>query len=215
MSAEEQLSSLEFAALISSRICHDVISPVGAISNGLEVLAEETDEEMREHASQLIQQSAAQASAKLQFARLAFGAAGSQGAEIDLRDAESVSRGIMDEEKHKLNWSGPIATVAKNKVKLLLNMVTICQAALPRGGTIDVAISGEGEDMAFEITSKGDRVMLSKSIPDLLRGAYEEELSAHSIQPYYTGKLAEAAKMALKSTADEEQVLLSAKPIVS
>ena len=91
MSEPAEIGDLELAALISSRICHDVISPVGAIANGLEMLAEEQDEAMREQTMALIRKSASQASAKLQFARLAFGAAGSAGAEIDLRDAELTS----------------------------------------------------------------------------------------------------------------------------
>ena len=102
----EQLGNLDLAALISSRICHDVINPVGAISNGLEMLAEEPDEEMRVQAMELIRNSARQAAAKLQFARLAFGAAGSAGAEIDLRDAEKVSRDFVQSAKHSLEWKG-------------------------------------------------------------------------------------------------------------
>jgi len=213
MSSDEKLSSLEFAALISSRICHDVISPVGAIANGLEVLAEETDDEMREHAFDLIKQSSAQASAKLQFARLAFGAAGSMSAEIDLRDAESVSRGILDPEKHQLEWSGPVATVAKNKVKLLLNMVTIGLAALPRGGKLAVAINGEGDAMAFDVRSEGEKVMLSSAVPDLLSGETSADLDAHSIQHYYTGQLAVASNMSLTTDMNDSRVILAAKPI--
>src|SRR5215213_5128653 len=82
-----ELEALDLAALLCSRVCHDIISPVGAIINGLEVLEEDNSEEMRVFANELIQRSARQASAKLQFARLAFGAAGSAGAEIDLADA--------------------------------------------------------------------------------------------------------------------------------
>jgi len=130
----EQLGNLDLAALISSRICHDVINPVGAISNGLEMLAEEPDEEMRVQAMELIRNSARQAAAKLQFARLAFGAAGSAGAEIDLRDAEKVSRDFVQSAKHSLEWKGMAATLPKNKVKLLLNLVALGVVALPRGG---------------------------------------------------------------------------------
>ncbi len=95
MTEPTALGDLELAALVSSRICHDVINPVAAISNGLEMLDEEPDQAMRDAAMDLIRKSAAQASAKLQFARLAFGAAGSAGAEIDLRDAEKVARDFV------------------------------------------------------------------------------------------------------------------------
>src|SRR6187402_2726747 len=114
MTEPTALGDLELAALVSSRICHDVINPVAAISNGLEMLGEEPDQAMRDAAMDLIRKSAAQASAKLQFARLAFGAAGSSGAEIDLRDAERVARDFVQGAKHTLTWQGPLATLPKN-----------------------------------------------------------------------------------------------------
>ena len=117
------LDPLDLAALLCSRVCHDVISPVGAIVNGLEVL-EEDDLDMRDFALDLIRKSADQASARLQFARLAFGAAGSAGASIDLGDAEAVARGMFADDKIALTWSRPRALFPKNKVKLLLNLVT-------------------------------------------------------------------------------------------
>ena len=95
------IEALDLAALLCSRVCHDLISPVGAIVNGLEVLAEEKDEETKTFALDLIKKSAGTASAKLQFCRIAFGAAGSAGAQIDLGDAETdharVSRGRQDQ----------------------------------------------------------------------------------------------------------------------
>ena len=139
MTEPTALGDLDLAALVSSRICHDVINPVAAISNGLEMLAEEPDQAMRDAAMDLIRKSAAQASAKLQFARLAFGAAGSAGAEIDLRDAEKVAREFVPGSgKHQVAWQGPAVTLPKNKVKLLLNLVALGVVALPRGGAINV-----------------------------------------------------------------------------
>src|SRR5450755_247220 len=96
------LSPLDLAALLCSRVCHDVISPVGAIINGLEVLEDEKDPAMREVALELIKKSAASASARLQFCRLAYGAAGSVGASIDTGDAETVTRGLINNDKIKL-----------------------------------------------------------------------------------------------------------------
>jgi histidine phosphotransferase ChpT len=210
MPADAELSDLEFAALISSRICHDVISPVGAIANGLEVLAEESDEAMREHAFDLIRQSAAKASAKLQFDRLAFGAAGSQGAQIDLRDAENVTRGILDGDKHRLDWSGPAAMLPKNKVKLLLNMIAIGLYALPRGGSIKVTIAGDDEPASFEVECRGEKAILPASVADLLNSGNGHDLDAHSIQPYYTGRLARDVGMGLEAGAEGESVWLKA-----
>src|ERR1700733_12413257 len=126
------LDKLDLTALIASRICHDVISPVGAINNGLEVLEDEQDEDMRKIAMELVKKSARQASAKLQFCRLAFGAAGSAGAEIDTGDAESVARGFIEGEKVTLIWNLPRQLLPKNRVKLLLNLTMIAANAIPR-----------------------------------------------------------------------------------
>src|SRR4029077_15741046 len=136
--------ALDLAALLCSRVCHDIISPVGAIINGLEVLDEDNSEEMRSFASELIQRSAKQASASLQFARLAFGAAGSAGAEIDLGDAEKVAKGYMEGEKAQFSFQSPRVLMAKNLVKLLLNLILLANAAVPRGGTVNVVVEGHG-----------------------------------------------------------------------
>jgi histidine phosphotransferase ChpT len=87
------MSELEFAALLVSRVCHDLVSPVGAVVNGLEVLEDERDAAMRADALKLVVSSAEQATARLQFARIAFGAAGSAGAELDLNEVgRSIGR---------------------------------------------------------------------------------------------------------------------------
>jgi histidine phosphotransferase ChpT len=127
-----ELDALDLAALLCSRVCHDIISPVGAIINGLEVLDEDNGE-MRDFAFSLIRKSAAQASAKLQFARLAFGAAGSAGAEIDLADAEKVARGYMEGEQAAFDRDAPRIQMPKHLVKLVLNLVLLSVAAIPRG----------------------------------------------------------------------------------
>src|ERR1700720_1353375 len=111
------IGALDLAALLCSRVCHDLISPVGAIVNGLEVMDEDKDEETRVFALDLIKKSAHQASAKLQFCRLAFGAAGSAGAQIDLGDAEKMARGFIEGEKIKLTWNLPRLLLPKNRVK--------------------------------------------------------------------------------------------------
>lgn len=213
MSDAAAIGDLELAALVSSRICHDVISPVGAIANGLELLAEETDESMRSQAFDLIRRSAVQASSKLQFARLAFGAAGSAGAEIDLRDAEKVARALVEGGKHRLTWQGPVATLPKDKVKLLLNLVTIGIGTLPRGGEVAVSITGERMASAFELRCTGETARLNERVVSLLQGTLGEGVDAHSIQPYYTGRVAKAAGMTLETVADGGTIVLRAAPI--
>lgn len=212
MSADTEISDLELAALVSSRICHDLISPVGAIANGLEVLDEEPDQDMRAHAMDLIRNSAARASAKLQFARLAFGAAGSAGAEIDLNDAEKVARAIAEPDKHRLVWSGPAATLARDKVKLLLNMVTLAFAALPRGGSLNIAITGDPGAPSFELRCAGEAARVPEILEKMLAGTNTHALDAHSIQPYYTLRIATAAGMSLRAGREGDEVVLTASP---
>jgi histidine phosphotransferase ChpT len=207
MTEPTAIGDLELAALVSSRICHDVINPVAAISNGLEMLEEEPDQAMREAAMELIRKSAAQASAKLQFARLAFGAAGSAGAEIDLRDAEKVSRDFLaGSGKHQITWQGPPVTLPKNRVKLLLNLVALGAGALPRGGTIAVELTGTPPSVNFIVRAKGEAARLTDQVRSLLTGADGPAVDAHSIQPYYAGRVAEAAGMAVSTEASEGQV---------
>src|SRR6188472_2122171 len=129
------LSAPDLAALLCSRVCHDIISPVGAINNGLELLDEGGADA---DAMQLIRSSARVAAAKLKFARIAFGAAGSAGMVIDTGDAESVAQSYFANEKPELIWLGERALLPKNKVKLLLNLLMVAGAAIPRGGKIVV-----------------------------------------------------------------------------
>ena len=131
------LTAPELAALLCSRVCHDIISPVGAINNGIELLDEGGADE---DAMNLIRISARNASARLQFARIAFGAAGSAGMQIDTGDAETVATAFMKNEKPEFTWTGPRAFLPKNKVKLLLNLILVANAAIPRGGRLSVTL---------------------------------------------------------------------------
>src|SRR6266702_8050400 len=121
------IEALDLAALLCSRVCHDLISPAGAIVNGLEVLEESKDEETKTFALDLIKKSARTASARLQFCRLAFGAAGSAGAQIDLGDAQTMARAFLEDDKTTIAWHLPRVLLPKNRVKLLLNMMVIAQ----------------------------------------------------------------------------------------
>lgn len=205
----DELASLDLVALVCSRVCHDLISPVSAIVNGLEVLEDEKDEAMRKHALELIQKSAAAASAKLQFCRLAFGAAGSAGAQIDLGDAEGVVRGILQDDKASIEWKLPRALLPKNRVKLLLNLVLIALSTIPRGGKVTVEPVGEGEAMGFRLSTAGTGAKIPQATPGLLNGV-PEGLDAHHIQPYYTGLLARSAGLQLNLDSGGDKVVITA-----
>src|SRR5690349_7922654 len=205
------IDALDLAALLCSRVCHDLISPVGAIVNGLEVLEEEKDEATKEFALDLIKKSAGTASAKLQFCRIAFGAAGSAGAQIDLGDAEGISRGFFEDEKTKLSWNLPRALSPKNRVKLLLNMLLIAGQAIPRGGRITVDPIGAGDSMGFKVSASGTNAKVPPAVPPLLAGEGGEGLDAHRIQPFYAGLLAKACGVKATVTMDGETVVIIAQ----
>lgn len=210
------LDALDLAALLCSRVCHDVISPVGAIVNGLEVLEEEKDAEMRAFAIDLIKKSASTASARLQFCRLAFGAAGSAGASIDTGDAELVARGLLADERTKLEWNAPRVLMAKNKVKLILNLCLIAAASIPRGGVITLTIEGEGDQLGVRVESRGPNLRLAHGVPALLAGTPENNhVDAHGIQAFYTGLVARDSNMQIAVDVSAERVLISALPQAS
>jgi histidine phosphotransferase ChpT len=205
------IDSLDLAALLCSRVCHDLISPVGAIVNGLEVLDDENDEETKTFALDLIKKSAGTASAKLQFCRIAFGAAGSAGAQIDSGDAEKVARGFLEDEKTKLDWQLPRLLLPKNRVKLLLNMLLIAAQAVPRGGQLRVNPVGEGETMGFTVAATGTNAKVPPNASLLSGEAGEEALDAHRIQPFYAGLLARACGLTASAGLEGDAVVITAK----
>lgn len=202
--------SLELAALLCSRVCHDLISPVGAIVNGLEVLDDDPKPEDREFALDLIRKSAKTASARLQFCRLAFGAAGSAGAQIDLGDALNMAKGHIEDGKTTIAWKLPRLLLPKNRVKLLLNMLVIAQQTIPRGGTLTVDPIGEGETMSFRVAATGLNARLPQNIADLLSAAPATGVDAHAVQPHYTRLLAEACGLKVGLKSEGEAVVVTA-----
>jgi len=205
------IEALDLAALLCSRVCHDLISPVGAIVNGLEVLAEDKDEETQAFALELIKKSANTASAKLQFCRIAFGAAGSAGSQIDTGDAEKISRGFLEDDKTKIAWNIPRVLMGKNRVKLLLNMLLIASQAIPRGGQIVVDPVGEGDNMGFKIVATGPNAKILATVPPLLSGEVGPDgVDAHKIQPFYASLLAQACGLKASVAMDGEAVVVSA-----
>jgi histidine phosphotransferase ChpT len=213
MSGTIVLEGLDLAALLCSRVCHDLISPVGAIMNGLEVMEEGKDEETAKFAMELIKKSAGTASAKLQFCRLAFGAAGSAGAQIDTGDAEKVTRGLMEDERTKIGWNLPRVLLAKNRVKLLLNMMLLAAQAIPRGGQLTVDQVGTGETAGFRVAAVGTNTntKVPPAVPDLLAGQPPgHTVDAHAIQPFYTGLLARSCGMTIAMAMEGERAVVTA-----
>ncbi|RCW28017.1 histidine phosphotransferase ChpT [Ciceribacter lividus] len=203
------LAGPDLAALLCSRVCHDVISPVGAINNGLELLDEGGADE---DAMELIRTSALNASVRLKFARLAFGASGSVGASIDTGEAEKAARDfVAAEKKTELTWNGPRAIIAKNRVKLLLNLFLVAYGAIPRGGSIDVTLEDPEFEVKFRIVAKGRMMRIPAKFAEICSGTIEEAIDAHSIQPYYTVLLAEECGMEIKYYQTDEEVVFTAE----
>jgi histidine phosphotransferase ChpT len=200
--------ALELAALLCSRVCHDLISPVGAIVNGLEVLDDNPKPEDREFALELIRKSAKTASARLQFCRLAFGAAGSSGAQIDLGDAQTMARGHLEDAKTTIAWNLPRLLLPKNRVKLLLNMMVIAQQTIPRGGVLTVDPIGEGEQIGFRVAASGLNARMPQNIADLLNSGSAPD--AHAVQPYYTRLLAQACGLKVVLAPEGDAVVVTA-----
>jgi histidine phosphotransferase ChpT len=203
------LKASDLAALLCSRVCHDIISPVGAINNGLELLDEGGADE---DAMRLIRASARNASAKLQFVRIAFGAAGSAGMQIDTGDAHMVAEAFIANEKPELDWKGGRALLPKNKVKLLLNLLLIANAAIPRGGKITVELEDLETQPRFTLKAQGAMVRVPARFLELHSGQLPEEpIDAHAVQPYYTLLLARESGMEISIRAGAEEIVLVAR----
>jgi histidine phosphotransferase ChpT len=202
--------ALELAALLCSRVCHDLISPVGAIVNGLEVLDDSNKQEDKDFALDLIRKSAKTASARLQFCRLAFGAAGSAGAQIDLGDAQNMARGHLEDDRTKITWNLPRVLLAKNRVKLLLNMLIIAQQTIPRGGTLTIDPVGEGDNLSFRVIAAGLNVRTSQNIVDMLSGNSAGPIESHGVQPYYTRLLAQSCGLSVSLAPEGDTAVVSA-----
>jgi histidine phosphotransferase ChpT len=209
--AMNRLTDLDLAALLCSRVCHDVISPVGAIANGLELMDDpDIDADMKKTALDMVKSSAKTATAKLKFCRIAFGASGSAGALIDLSEAGEVAKGFIGDEKAKLEWNVPRENRPKQEVKLLLNMLLMAIAGIPRGGVITVAVAGR----EFSIHAKGERAKINEALAGALNGTAElASLDARLVQPYYARLLAHAAGLELSMhMSAEDTVAVIAKP---
>ncbi|MDP9813183.1 histidine phosphotransferase ChpT [Rhizobium tibeticum] len=207
------LTGPDLAALLCSRVCHDVISPVGAINNGLELLDEGGADA---DAMDLIRTSALNASVRLKFARLAFGASGSVGASIDTGEAERAAKDFAAaEKKTEVTWSGPRAIIAKNRVKLLLNLFLVAYSSIPRGGILEVTLEDPELDAKFKIVAKGKLMRLPPKFVEISTGEVEEAIDAHTIQPYYTVLLADECGMQLGHSATTEELTFTADVVAA
>lgn len=207
-----ELKATDLAAMLCSRVCHDLINPVGAIGNGLEVLADPAQADMAPFAQDLIANAAKQARAKLEFARLAYGASSTAGTDFDTRECERVATLQFEIEKADLVWTVPPMFLPKHKAKLLMNMLLIAAAAVPRGGKVTVSVEGPAGQEELRIIATGDKVFLPSGSEALLAGNPPEGVDARGIQPFYTGLLARMTDMGIRIWLEDKQFNFIASP---
>ncbi len=164
-------TEIDLASLLCSRLCHDLLSPVGAMNNGLELLADENDPEMRQRCMDLLADSARSAADKLKFFRLAFGAAGGFGPAVDPAEAKAVIEPLVTGNgRTTLEWGVPAVLMPKRAVKILLNLVFLANDALVRGGSLFVGAEVREGEQEIVIRANGPRIIMDQAIKETLSG---------------------------------------------
>lgn len=208
--------SLELASLLCSRLCHDLLSPVGALSNGLELLADEKDPEMRQRCIELLEQSAKASADKLRFFRLAFGAGGGFGETITLDEPRAVVDALVGNTgRVSVNWSLGGDAMPKSAVKVLLNLALIGIDALVRGGTLDIAAEtrrGDNGDVSeIVIRASGARIAFDPAIGHALDGTLAPDaLSSRTAPAWMVRQLAEALGGGLQTHVSADALVMGA-----
>lgn len=205
------VSPVDLASLLCSRLCHDLLSPVGALNNGLELLADETDPAMRARCMELLGDSARVSANKLKFYRLAFGAGGGFGGALDARETEAAVRGLVaDNKRVELSWLVAEPSLSKPATKVLLNLVLLATDALVRGGSL--AVGAEEVDGGAEIVVKleAPRIILDPELRRMLVDGETEEgsVSARSAPAYITHALVAASGGALQVSEPADNVMI-------
>lgn len=170
-------SEIDLASLLCSRLCHDLLSPVGAMNNGLELLADEHDPEMKQRCMDLLAESAKSAADKLKFFRLAFGAAGGFGSEVDPAEAKAVIEPLVTSSgRTTLDWAVPAGLMPKRAIKILLNLVLLANDALVRGGTLFVGAENRDGEQEIVIRANGPKIVMDAAIRETLTGGLDPSM---------------------------------------
>lgn len=203
------MNDIEFAALMVSRVCHDLVGPLGAVVNGMEVLEDERDPAMRADAIKLVTMSADQALARIQFMRIAFGAAGSAGAELDLGEIGRLITGLLEGGKVTLEWNVPRLYWAKDWAKLIMNATLMAADCLPRGGVVTVDANADPATPGFRIRATGLNARVTEEVERSVRGE-ALNVDARHVQPFLTHKLSRTVNAGLVLTRLEGAVEIMA-----
>jgi len=204
------ISPTEFASLLCSRLCHDLLSPVGALNNGLELLADEHDPEMRARCLELLGESARASANKLKFFRLAFGAAGGFGETVDTREAHAAIEGLFgDNHRVKVGWLIEHATLPKQAIKVLLNLALIGGDALIRGGQLDIGAEVVDGQVEIVVRADGPRIVLDPELRVALTGGSDEvPVTPRAAAAYLVHELVDQGGGDLQVSPPDAEVLL-------
>lgn len=203
------VEGFDLLSLLCSRLCHDLVSPVGAVNNGLEVLVDETDSGMREMAMRLITQSAERASHKLEFARLAYGGAGGPDAVIDLTLAHKVTEALLKDHQVNLDWQCDSGSIHRLPAKLLMNGAFLASEVLPRGGNVAASLTQTGNMVNIRITAKGSMLRPLDGMPEILEGKIGlSGMAPRMVHAYFTGMIARFMNGKLLSDIGPERIIL-------
>ena len=204
------MNAVELASLLCSRLCHDLLSPVGALNNGIELLADEQDPEMRERCLELLAESARASANKLKFFRLAFGAGGGFGAEIDTREARTALEGLYGADKRiELGWMVVDDKLSKGAIKLLLNLAMMAGDALVRGGRLDVGAEQRDGALEMVIRGEGPRILLDPKLRETIaKGSADGEVEPRAAGAWLAHTLAAEAGGTIQLSDPAAEVLL-------
>ena len=204
--------SIDLAALLCSRLVHDMLSPVGALSNGIELLRDERDPEMRQRCLELLEQSATISTDKLKFFRLAYGAAGGFGEDVPVQEPRQLIEALVaNNGRIELTWAVAEATLPKPAVKVLLNLAAIAIDALPRGGQLDIGAERRGGAIEIAVRAAGDRIAFDETIGGALEGTLSPaELSGRTAPAYMIRQIAEGAGGGLQYAVSSEALVMGA-----
>ena len=204
------MKAADLASLLCSRLCHDLMSPVGALNNGIELLADETDPEMREKCLELLADSARASANKLKFFRLAFGAAGGFGEEIDTFEAQTALEGVFGREKRiELGWMVSGEKLPKGAAKLLLNLALLAGDALVRGGRLDVGAENRDGEVELVIRAEGPRILLDPALRETLSiGSSGDRVEPRAAGAWLAHNLAAEAGGSIQLSDPGSEVLL-------
>jgi histidine phosphotransferase ChpT len=204
------MNAIDLASLLCSRLCHDLLSPVGALNNGLELMADEQDPDMRERCLELLSESAKASANKLKFFRLAFGAGGGFGDQIDTREARAALEGLFGADKRiELGWLVEDDELSKGAVKLLLNLALIAGDALVRGGRLDVGAEHGDRGLELVIRAEGPRILLDPVLREtILTGSADGTVEPRAAGAWLAHSLAAEAGSQIQLSDPADEVLL-------